>query len=57
MNLNLPWQVSIGSNDKPTGWGVGYLTELNDNSNYYAKMYSEIKHSLNHIHILKFELF
>ena len=42
---------------KLTGWGVGDLTELNDNSDYFGNMYSEIKHSLDPIHILKFELF
>ena len=31
---------------KPTGWGVGDLTELNDNSDYFGNMYSEINHSL-----------
>ena len=34
--------VVEAESDKPTGWGVGYLTELNDDSNYNANMYSEI---------------
>ena len=41
--------------DKP-GWGLGGLTELNDNSDFFGNMYSEIKHSLYPIHILKLNL-
>ena len=49
--------VVESESDKPTGWGVGYITQLNDDddSNYHANMYSEINHSLNFTHILKFE--
>ena len=35
--------VVESESDKPTGWGVEKLRELNDNS---KSMYSEIKHSL-----------
>ena len=31
--------------DKPTGWGVEKLTELNENSDHFGNMYSEINHS------------
>ena len=49
--------VDESESDKPTGWRMWDLTELNDNSDYFGNMYSEIKHSLDPIHILKFELF
>ena len=51
--------VVESESDKPTGWGVEKHTELNYNLDldYLGNMYSEINHSLDPIHIFKFELF
>ena len=48
--------VVESESDKPTGWGVEKHTELNYNLDldYLGNMYSEINHSLDPIHILKF---
>ena len=48
--------VVESESDKPTGWGVEKHTELNYNLDYLGNMYSEINHSLDPIHIFKFEL-
>ena len=42
--------VVESESDKPTGWRMWDLTELNDNSDYFGNMYSEINHSLPYSH-------